>query len=115
MVIFRDSLPSVAFSTTTSHDKNPFIGGDSTLFTDDHILSLGCLNLFQSDQHLRILQIDDVDRKRILIHLHLIKTQSFFINGRLDLSIENITIISIMRKNYATCNKLSVSIHLKKV
>jgi hypothetical protein len=34
----------------------------------------------------------------ILIHLHLLKTQSSFINGRLDLSTENIIIISIMRK-----------------
>jgi hypothetical protein len=46
-----------------------------------------------------------VDRKGILIHLHFLKTQSFFINGqsfyingRLNMSTENITIISSMRK-----------------
>jgi hypothetical protein len=64
------------------------IGGDSALFTDDHVLAFGHFSLFRSDPHLGVLQINGVDQKRISIHLHLPKTQSSFINGRLDLSTE---------------------------
>jgi hypothetical protein len=74
-----------------------FIGGDDSLFTDDQIVALGCLSLLWTDQHLGILQINGVDQKRIFIHLHLLKTQPAFIDGRLDLPMENITIIGSMR------------------
>jgi hypothetical protein len=76
------------------------IGGNSALFTDDHVLQplLATRHYHWSDQHLGILQINGVDQKRILIHLHLLKTQSSFINERLDLSMKNIAIISSMRK-----------------
>jgi hypothetical protein len=74
------------------------IDDNSALFTDDHVLAFGRFSLFWSDQHLGILQINGVDWKRSIIHLHLLKAQSSFINGRLHLSTKSIAIISSMRK-----------------
>jgi hypothetical protein len=78
--------------------QNLLIDGDSVLFADDHVLAFGRFSLFRSDQYLGVLQINFVDQKRILIHLHLLMTQSFIIDDRLDLSMKNITIISTARK-----------------
>jgi hypothetical protein len=41
--------------------------------------------------------MDSVDRKRILIDLHFLKTQSSFINDQLDMLAKNITMISNTR------------------
>jgi hypothetical protein len=77
--------------------QNPFIDRDNSLFTNERILVRGCFSLLWTDQHIGILQISSVDRQRIFVDSHFLKTQLSFINGRLDLLTENITIVSSVR------------------
>ena len=49
-------------------------------------------------ENLWIVQLQTMNREGSLVHLHLRKYQSSFIYSRLDLSMENITIISSIRE-----------------
>jgi hypothetical protein len=71
-------------------------------FSYDDLLSLGCLNLRWLNQDLLPLKIDHVHIlwEWVLVELHLgtfCKFQSSSVYVRLNLSMENITIISSMR------------------
>jgi hypothetical protein len=44
------------------------------------------------------LEVDHIYRKGLRVYLHFLKFQSSFVNGRLNLSTEYITIISGVRK-----------------
>jgi hypothetical protein len=70
------------------------IGGDSVLFADDHVLAFGRFSLFRSDQHIGVFQING----RLRLNGFLSTCITLRLNGRLDLSTKNITIISSMRK-----------------
>jgi hypothetical protein len=72
------------------------------LFSYDNILVLGRLSLRWPKQDLLPIELNHVHvhREQILVELHLrifYKFQSSFVYGRLNLSTENITIISSMR------------------
>jgi hypothetical protein len=98
MVIFRDYLPSTVFSTTTSRDKifsSAVIVRFSPMTTILPLAASACSDRINTLEFCKSMVLTE---KRILIQLHLFKTQSTFINGRLDLPMENITIISSMRK-----------------
>jgi hypothetical protein len=77
--------------------QNILIYSYDSFVTNDHIFVHGRMSLFSMNQHLRILQINGVDRKMVFVYLHFLKTQLSFINGLLDLLIENIAIINSMR------------------
>jgi hypothetical protein len=49
MVIFKDSLPSAVFSTTTSRGKIFSLAVIEHFFANDHILSFGRFGLFWLD------------------------------------------------------------------
>jgi hypothetical protein len=66
-------------------------------FPDHHILSLSSFGLMRPNQNLGLLQLHSIDGKRLLIHLHLMKHQTTFVDGRLNLSTKHIAIISGMR------------------
>jgi hypothetical protein len=72
------------------------------LFSYDDFHALGRLGLRWSNQDLLPIELDHVHvhRERVLVQLHLgtfYKFQSSFVYGRLNLSIENIAIVSSMR------------------
>ena len=63
-------------------------------------LSCG-FGLIRPNKHFFILKLDHIDRKRVAVEFHLrtfCKRQSSFIDGRLHLSTEHVTIISSVRK-----------------
>jgi hypothetical protein len=71
-------------------------------FSYDDLLSLGRLSLRWPNQDLLPLELDHVHicRERVLVELHLgtfCKFQSSFVHGRLNVSTENIAIVSSMR------------------
>jgi hypothetical protein len=71
-------------------------------FSYDNLFAFGRLGLRWPNQDLLLIELNRVhaSREQILVELHLgtlRKFQSSFIYGRLNLSIENITIISSMR------------------
>jgi hypothetical protein len=73
-----------------------------SLFSYDNLFALGRLSLRWPNQDLLPIEFDrvHVSQERIFVELHLEtlrKLQSFFIYGRLNLSTENIAIISSMR------------------
>jgi hypothetical protein len=49
------------------------------------------------NQNLGLLQLHGIDKKRLLFHLHLMKHQTTFIYGRLNLMKKHIAIISGVR------------------
>ena len=97
-VIFKDSLPSGSLSSITFLTRtlsSTLFGLGSPIIMSFPFSSFG---LFWLNEHVDIVQIQCVNRKRSLLNLHTRKYQSSFINGRLYLPTENITIISCMRK-----------------
>jgi hypothetical protein len=77
------------------HPQRPF-------FSYDNLLSLGHLSLRWSNQNLLPLELDHVHihQEQVLVELHLgtlCKFQSSFIYSQLNLSTEDIAIISSMR------------------
>jgi hypothetical protein len=97
MVTFRVYPPSGVFSATTFLQKTLFLSSASrmlpTMTSLPFSLSavLGQIDLFA-------LEVDHVHSKGLRVYLHFLKFQSSFVNGRLNLSTEYITIISGMRK-----------------
>jgi hypothetical protein len=65
---------------------------------DDYLFVFALIGCVWPNQDPLALKIDHVHRKGFRVHLHFLKFQSSFVNGRLNLSTEYITIISGMRK-----------------
>jgi hypothetical protein len=65
---------------------------------DDYLFAFALIGYVWPNQDPFALKIDHVHRKGLCVHLHFLKFQSSFVNGRLNLSTEYITIISGMRK-----------------
>jgi hypothetical protein len=65
---------------------------------DDYLFVFALIGCVWPNQDPFALKIDQVHRKGLRVHLHFLKFQSSFVNGRLNLSTEYITIISGMRK-----------------
>jgi hypothetical protein len=73
-----------------------------SLLSYDNLFALGRLGLRWPNQDLLLIELDrmHVSREWIFVELHLgalHKLQSFFVYGQLNLSMENIAIISSMR------------------
>jgi hypothetical protein len=65
---------------------------------DDYLFAFAFISCVWPNQDFIALKVDHVHRKGLRVHLHFLKFQSSFVNGRLNLSTEYITIISGMRK-----------------
>jgi hypothetical protein len=65
---------------------------------DDYLFVFAVIGCVWLNQDPLALKINHVHRKGLCVHLHFLKFQSSFVNGRLNLSTEYITIISGMRK-----------------
>jgi hypothetical protein len=65
---------------------------------DDYLFAFAFIDCVWPSQDFLALKVDHVHRKGLRVHLHFLKFQSSFVNGRLNLSTEYITIISGMRK-----------------
>jgi hypothetical protein len=66
-------------------------------FPDHHVLALSSFILMRLNQDLGLLQLYGVDGKRLLIHLHLMRHQTTFINVRFNLTTKHIANVSGMR------------------
>jgi hypothetical protein len=71
---------------------------------DDYLFVFALIGCVWPNQDPLALKVDHFHRKGLRVHLHFLKFQSSFINGRLNLSMEYITIISGMKMSYATCS-----------
>jgi hypothetical protein len=65
---------------------------------DDYLFVFAFIGYAWSNQDPLALKVDHVHRKELCVYLHFLKFQSSFVNDRLNLSTEYITIISGMRK-----------------
>jgi hypothetical protein len=95
MVTFRVSPPSGVFSATTLLQE---IFADLSCIADEYLFAFAFIDCVWPSQDFFALKVDHVHRKGLRVHLHFLKFQSSFVNGRLNLSTEYITIISGMRK-----------------
>jgi hypothetical protein len=93
------SLPSIR-SLLGHHfpARNFMIPIGLSCVADDYLFVFALIGCVWPNQDPLALKIDHVHRKGLCVHLHFLKFQSFFVNGRLNLSTEYITIISGMRK-----------------
>jgi hypothetical protein len=66
--------------------------------TDDYFFVFAFIGYAWPNQDLLAFEVDHVHRKGLRVYLHFLKFQSSFVNGRLNLPMEYITIISGMRK-----------------
>jgi hypothetical protein len=98
VVTLRVSPPSGVFSATTFLQEILWLLSASLVLPMIISLSLPLSAVFGRTRILLPLKIDHVHRKGLRVHLHFLKFQSSFVNGRLNLSTEYITIISGMRK-----------------
>jgi hypothetical protein len=65
---------------------------------DDYLFAFAIIGCAWPNQDPFTLEVDHVHRKGLRVYLHFLKFQSSFINGRLNVSTEYITIISGTRK-----------------
>jgi hypothetical protein len=65
---------------------------------EDYLFVFALIGCVWPNQDPLSLEVDHVHRKGLCVYLHFLKFQSSFVNGRLNLSTEYITIISGMRK-----------------
>jgi hypothetical protein len=65
---------------------------------NDYILPFALIGRARSNQEFFIIKVDHIQWKGFSAHLHFLKFQSVLVNGRLDLSLKHITIISGMRE-----------------
>jgi hypothetical protein len=93
------SLPSIG-SLLGHHfpARNFMIPIGLSCVADDYLFVSAFIDCIWPNQDPLALKIDHVHRKGLRVHLHFLKFQSSFINSRLNLSTEYITIISCMRK-----------------
>jgi hypothetical protein len=65
---------------------------------DDYFFVFAFIGCARPNQDPLALEVDHIYREGLCIHLYFLKFQSSFINGRLNLSTKNITIIGDMRE-----------------
>jgi hypothetical protein len=93
------SLPSIG--SLLGHyfpTRNFMIPIGLSCVADDYLFVFAFISCVWPNQDPLALKIDHVHRKGLRVHLHFLKFQSSFVNDRLNLSTEYITIISGMRK-----------------
>jgi hypothetical protein len=104
------SLPSIR-----SLFRHHFPAGDFIIFNDfscvadDDLFAFALIGCAGPNQEFFAFEVDHIHWEGLHIHLHFLKFQPSFINGRLDLSSKYITIISGMRKRVvplAVCTTL---------
>jgi hypothetical protein len=93
------SLPSIR-SLLGHHfpARNLMIPIYLSCIVDDYLFVFAFIGCAWPNQDSLALEVDHVHRKGLPVYLHFLKFQSSFVNGRLNLSTEYITIISGMRK-----------------
>jgi hypothetical protein len=93
------SLPSIG-SLLGHHfpARNFMIAIGLSCVVDDYLFVFALIDCVWPNQDPLALKIDHVHRKGLCVHLHFLKFQSSFVNGRLYLLTEYVTIISGMRK-----------------
>jgi hypothetical protein len=93
------SLPSIeSFLGHHFPARNFMIPIGLSCVADDYLFVFALIGRVWPNQDPLALKINHVHRKGIRVHLHFLKFQSSFVNGRLNLSTEYIAIISGMRK-----------------
>jgi hypothetical protein len=86
--LFSHHFPTWVFSI--------FIG--LSYITDDDLLALSLVGYARPNQDFFTIKVDHIYWKGLHVHLHFLKFQSSLVNGRLDLSLKHIIIISGVRE-----------------